>query len=181
MGNTGNINLESEDMWIWWLLGAVGFVLVGLAAWRLTLPRWRRFADQVRCEHARELFRLQEKLLHDAFFQAASSRGVPRGLQWARCEWDGDVAFGRERATGRIVALAGVILHFRKEPGGSMDDVDDATVEAPRQACAVFYYDRGHWITEGVTVMNHSPTEALAKLAHTYEPLPELAEAAAGK
>ena len=131
--------------------------------WRM-LPR--RGADG---RAARDLFARQRPLLQDEFFAAASASGKPRGLRWKALEWEPGVEFGRERASGDLAALVGVVIQFEAVEGGDMEGV--AAVGNLRNASAVFFFHDGRWRTTGKALFNLNPDEALSRLAHQYERL----------
>ena len=118
---------------------------------------------------ARDLFARQRPLLQDEFFAAASASGKPRGLRWKALEWEPGVAFARERASGDLAALVGVVIQFEAVEGGDMEGV--AAVGNLRNASAVFFFHDGRWRTTGKALFNLNPDEALSRLAHQYERL----------
>jgi hypothetical protein len=132
--------------------------------WRLTTRR-RSGRD------ARALFLQHRPQLQGAFFAAAAASGKPRGLRWKVCEWESAVAFARERATGSLTALAGVVIEFEAVEGGDMEGVE--AVGNLRNASAVFFFHAGQWRTTGKTVFNLNPDEALVRFQSQYERLPE--------
>ena len=97
--------------------------------------------------------------MQDAFFAAAAASGKPRGLRWKAVEWESAVAFARERATGSLTALAGVVIEFEAVEGGDMEGVE--AVGNLRSASAVFFFHAGQWRTTGKTVFNLNPDEVL--------------------
>ena len=115
------------------------------------------------------LFVRQRPLLQDEFFAAASASGKPRGLRWKALEWEPGVEFARERATGELAALVGVVIQFEAVEGGDMEGV--AAVGNLRNASAVFFFHGGRWRTMGKTVFNLNPDEALARFGNQYERL----------
>ncbi|HVS39776.1 MAG TPA: hypothetical protein VMS17_29735 [Gemmataceae bacterium] len=118
---------------------------------------------------ARDLFARQRPQLEEAFFAAAAASGKPRGLRWKSLEWEPGVEFARERATGALAALVGVVVQFEAVEGGDMEGV--AAVGNLRNASAVFFFHGGRWRTTGKTVFNLNPDEALARFADQYERL----------
>jgi hypothetical protein len=130
---------------------------------------WRLLVGGVDPARARELFARQRPELERQFLAAASAAGKPRGLLWKAVEWGPEVVFARERAGGRLAALAAVTVHFEAVPGGDMEGVP--AVGLPRSASAVFFFHRGRWHTIGKVVFNLNPDEALAHFGRLYEPL----------
>jgi hypothetical protein len=132
---------------------------------------WRLLAGRRVGRGARNLFLRQRPQLQNAYFAAAVASGKPRGLRWKACEWEPAVEFARERATGSLTALAGVVIEFEAVEGGDMEG--EAAVGNLRNASAVFFFHEGQWRTTGKTVFNLNPDEALARFHHQYERLPE--------
>ena len=130
---------------------------------------WRMFAGGPNERNARELFARQRPQLEQEFLAAAAASGKPRGLRWKACEWEPVVEFARERATGSLTALAGVVIQFEAVEGGDMEGV--AAVGNLRNASAVFFFHGGRWRTTGKTVFNLNPDEALARFQNHYEKL----------
>jgi hypothetical protein len=132
---------------------------------------WRKLAGSRRGRDARALFLSHRPQLQDAFFAAAAASGKPRGLRWKACEWEPAVELARERATGSLTALAGVVIEFEAVEGGDMEGV--AAVGNLRNASAVFFFHDGQWRTTGKTVFNLNPDEALVRFQNQYERLTE--------
>ena len=132
---------------------------------------WRMMTRGRSGSDARALFLQQRPQLQDAFFAAAAASGKPRGLRWKGCEWEQSVEFARERATGSLTALAGVVIEFEAIEGGDMEGV--VAVGNLRNASAVFFFHDGQWRTTGKTVFNLNPDEALIRFQNQYERLPK--------
>jgi hypothetical protein len=149
----------------WWLIPAAVLVtaVVLLLLWRPL----RSFGKAVQVERARELFKLQRERLEAQFLKAAAATGKPRGLRWKDCDWDDAVEFVRERKTHQIAALVAVTIRFEAVEGGDMEGV--AAVGNLRNASAVFFFHRGHWMTVGKAVFNMNPNEAIAHFKNQYE------------
>jgi hypothetical protein len=152
-------------MWLWWLIPAAVLVAVVVFLW-LWRPL-RSFGKAVQVERARELFKLQRERLEAQFLKAAAATGKPRGLRWKDCDWEDAVEFVRERKTGQIAALVAVTISFEAIEGGDMEGV--AAVGNLRNASAVFFFHRGHWMTVGKAVFNMNPNEAVAHFKNQYE------------
>ena len=146
--------------WLWLLLP----LLIGAAL----VLRWRR-GPRLSFAELRTRFLQQREHLEAEFFTAAAASGKPRGLRWKDCEWDSEVAFARERSTGRLAALVAVTISFEAIEGGDMEGV--AAVGNLRNASAVFFYHRGHWRTTGKAVFNLNPDEAIAHFKDQFVPL----------
>ena len=149
---------------IWlWLLPPLVF-LVGA----LVLLLWRR-APRLSVPELQRRFLQQREHLEAAFFVAAAASGKPRGLRWTNCEWESEVAFARERGTGRLAALVAVTIAFEAVEGGDMEGVE--AVGNLRQASAVFFFDAGRWRTTGKAIFNLNPGEAIEHFKGQYERL----------
>ena len=148
-----------------WVILTVALVAVsgGILIWR----PMRSFGREVKIERARELFKLQRERLEAKFLQAAGATGKPRGLRWKDCQWESEVAFVRERKSGQIAALVAVNIQFEAIAGGDMEGLP--AVGNLRNASAVFFYQRGHWLTVGKAVFNMNPNEAVAHFQNQYE------------
>ncbi len=141
-------------------------VVIGLVFFR---DRLGRFGAAVQFERARELFLLQRERLHRQFFQAAAHSGSPRGLHWKACDWEKGVEFVRDRHNRQIVAFAAVTIHFEAIEGSDMEGLP--AVGMPRNASAIFFFQRGHWHTSGRAVFNKNPDEAALHFQKQYEHL----------
>ena len=155
-------------MWIG--LGvALGLVVFALVVWLVWHPV-RLFGREMKVERARELFRLQRERLQALFFGAAAASGKPRGLRWKDCQWDDAVEFVRDRSSGQIAALVAVTIQFEAIEGSDMEGLP--AVGNLRNASAVFFFQKGHWLTVGKAVFNMNPDEALAHFKNQYERVP---------
>jgi hypothetical protein len=153
-----------DTAWLWFLALAVVF---GVAALALFWRPLRAFGQEIRLERARELFKLQRERLEAKFFTAAVATGRPRGLRWKDCQWGQQIEFARERSTREIVALVSVTIQFEAVEGGDMEGL--AAVGNLRNASAVFFFHRGHWMTVGKAVFNLDPHEAVEHFKNQYE------------
>ncbi len=147
--------------WFWLLLPAV--VLVGTL-----LLIWWRAEPRPSVAELQRRFLQQREHLEAAFFAAAVASGKPRGLRWKNCEWESEVAFARERRTGRLAALVAVTISFEAIEGGDMEGVE--AVGNLRSASAVFFFD-GRWRTTGKAIFNLNPAEAIEHFKGQYERL----------
>ena len=130
---------------------------------------WRMLSGGRKGPDVRDRFATERPRLQDEFFAAASASGKPRGLRWKALEWEPAVEFARERATGNLAALVGVVIQFEAVEGGDMEGV--AAVGNLRNASAVFFFHGGRWRTTGKAVFNLNPDEALARFGNQYERL----------
>lgn len=153
---------------MWWILLPVAGLTVAAAGVFLWRPV-REILGEVQMERARELFHLQRERLEAKFVDLAAASGKPKGLEWADCDWADEVVFARDRQSGMLTALVGVIVRFEAVPGGPMEDVE--AVANLRNATGVFFYRRGQWATSGRALFNLNPDEALAHLQDQFQPL----------
>lgn len=110
-----------------------------------------------------------QKLLRQAYYDAGSSSGSPRGVTWGRCEWTGATQLLRERADRSWWLLSGVQLSFEAIPGGDMEDV--AAVTSLRTATAVFQFADGEWKPTGRTLFNFDPAAAAELFQESHDVL----------
>jgi hypothetical protein len=152
---------------MYWLWIVAALVLIGLVivflAWR-PLRSWGR---EIQVERARESFALQRERLEAQFLKAAAATGKPRGLRWKNCEWDREVAFARDRRSGQLAALVAVTIQFEAIAGSDMEGLP--AVGNLRNASAVFFFQRGQWLTVGKAIFNLNPGEAIEHFKHQYE------------
>ena len=150
---------------LYWLIP-----LLVIAILALVIVIWRplrSFGKEMQIERARELFKLQRERLEAQFLKAAAATGKPRGLRWKDCQWDDAVEFVRERSSGQIAALVAVTIQFEAIEGSDMEGLP--AVGNLRNASAVFFFQKGHWLTVGKAVFNMNPDEALAHFKNQYE------------
>ena len=110
-----------------------------------------------------------ESGLKAQFLNLARAAGKPRGLRWSNCEWTSAFFLTRERETGLLTALVGLVVRFEPVEGGEMEGVEAASM--PRDATALFHYRKGRWGTGGRALFNMSPGEATERLAGQFEPV----------
>jgi hypothetical protein len=111
-------------------------------------------------DNARKEFHQQRERLEAKLFQIAAASGKPRGLRWVECDFDNDVTYARNRATGELCAFVAVTIAFEAIEGGLMEGVE--AVANLRAATAVFRLDASRWQTDGRAIFNLSPTETIA-------------------
>jgi hypothetical protein len=151
---------------VWWTIASallLAFGLLFVTAW----PAWRRHHAATKRVAARRLFHLRREWLEAQFLTIASQMAKPRGLAWADCDFDDEVAFATDRQTGQLRAFVGVSITFRAEEDGGMED--NPNVGNHRAGTAVFQYDGRRWVTEGRAVLNLSPLETIERFHHELE------------
>ncbi|HJZ90674.1 MAG TPA: hypothetical protein VKE40_07345 [Gemmataceae bacterium] len=143
------------------LIPVAGLVLFLVAWWLYRLGR------EVQAERARESFRLQRERLEEVFLKAAAATGKPRGLRWVSCRFADEFVLVRDKATRRLAALIPATIGFDPEPGGDMEGVPAA--KEPRQATAVLHFRKGEWVSDGQTLFNVTPDDAVRLFAREYD------------
>jgi hypothetical protein len=153
---------------IWFWLGIA--LIVALAALVLFWRPLRRWGGAVQVERARELFLLQRERIQSGFIDAAAATGKPRGLLWRDCTFENEVDFARDRHSRQLIALVSVTIQFEAVVGSDMEGLP--AVGNLRNATAVFFFDRGKWLTAGKAVFNLNPAEVIEHFNSQYEPVP---------
>jgi len=115
-------------------------------------------------------FHKRREWLEADFLTAASSSGKPRGLRWSDVDFEDGVTFARDRGNGQVRAFVGVTIGFEAVEGGGMEEVE--AVGNLRTATAVFRYNGDRWTTDGRTLFNLGPAEAVLHFQHELELLP---------
>jgi hypothetical protein len=140
----------------WWVVVAAAALLAALA-W-IWFPR-RRSMPESRLAEVRRDFHRQRERLEAKFMQLGSyptNRDAPR---WIDCDFEDDVAFARNRATGELTALVGVTIEIEDLERRSAKTGD--AVGNRRAATAVFRFHVSHWETDGRAIFNFTPVEAI--------------------
>lgn len=152
--------------WIWVCAGLAA--ALGAAAAALWRP-WQsaRLAGQLRL--AQRDFQLQREQLEAKFLSLAAASGKPRGLRWTRCDFENEMAYARDRSSRELAALVAVTIGFEAVEGGGMEEVE--AVSNLRAATAVFRRGAKGWYTEGRTLFNLSPAQAINHYKEMLEPV----------
>lgn len=139
-----------------WILVAIGAILAGLVlVWR----PMRAASREARFAETRRHFHIQRERLEAKFVQLASANAKPSAPHWADCDFDDDVAYVRNRRTGKLSAFVGLTVAVdaaADRPTGVGDLIGNL-----RAGTAVFRFERDHWETDGRAILNLSPTEAI--------------------
>ena len=150
-----NVRVGGLDMIGWILAGAAILAGIGALVWR---PLRRRIhANEL--TRARSLFHTQREHLEAKFFMLAAASGKPRGLGWSNIDFENDVTYARQRDSGELSSLVGVTISFEAIEGGGMEHVE--AVSNLRAATAIFVFRQGKWATDGRTLFNLNPIEAV--------------------
>ena len=150
----------------YWIAGAV--VLGHIVA--LTFYLLNRRGNAQKVDDAIAEFHRRREWLEADFLTAATASGKPRGLRWSEVDFENGVTFARDRANGQLRAFVGVTIGFEAIEGGGMEDVE--AVSNLRTATAVFRYVEEKWVTDGRTLFNLGPAEAILHFQHELELLP---------
>jgi acyl transferase domain-containing protein len=125
---------------------------VGVA---LAWPPVRSALRDSRLTAARRDFHRHREWLEAKFLGKAVNRVSSDSPRWVDCDFDNDVAYVRNRMTGELAAFVAITI--------SIDDTEATGRTAPslRAGTAVFRFDRKHWDTEGLALLNLTPAEAI--------------------
>lgn len=146
--------------------GIAGGTAITVALYLLIRIR-RSYSSHQQFLQARELFHRRREWLEAKFVTLASTSGKPRGLTWVNCDFDNAVCFARDRKTCQLRALVAVTISFEAVEGGGMEEVE--AVGNLRAATAVFHYQANEWATDGRTLFNLNPEEAIEHFQHELE------------
>lgn len=149
---------------LWPFLVPIGGFVLLLGFWWLY-----RLGREVQAERARESFRLQKERLEGMVLKAAAATGKPRGLRWVSCRFNDGFTLVRDKVTRRLAALIPVTVTFDPVPGSEMEGLSAA--KEPRLATAVLHFRHGEWVSDGQTLFNVAPAEALRLHARDYDPV----------
>lgn len=137
----------------WWILIPLGFgAAAGAILW---LPRVRAALQYHRLVEIRRQFHRQRERLEMKFLFLASRGTLAPGAHWMDCEFEDEVAYVRNRKTGQLCALVGILL-IKRHP---LDFL--STSSRCRVGTAIFRFARNRWDTDGRAVLNLSPSETI--------------------
>ncbi len=148
------------------LVSSLAGILIAVAVGVRPLLRSLRQRETVR---AMQLFRVQREQLEAKFADLAARQGKPRGLRWTECDFQDEVAFGRDLQSGLLTAFVSVHISFEAIEGGDMEEVE--AVGLLRDAAALFHFRQGNWSTGGRALFNMNPVDALERLNGQFEPV----------
>ena len=144
-------------LWALWIpIVVVLVVLAASAAYRLRPRRQAVASPASPLIQAKRRFHAQRERLEAKFLQLATAHSNPDAPRWADCIFADDVAYVRSRKTGELSAFVAVTLaseDYDAAPRSSADSLQEAT--------AVFRFDHDHWETDGKTILNLTPGEAV--------------------
>ena len=138
---------------LWWILLPVGLgAVAGLMVWT---PRFRRTMCLYRLREIRRRFHQQRERLEMKFLCLASQGSLAPGAPWMDCEFEDEVAYVRNRRSGQLCALVGILLR-KRDPWGGLPPSGVCRV-----GTAIFRFARNRWDTDGRAVLNLSPSETI--------------------
>jgi hypothetical protein len=144
----------------------VPIAVLGLSAvWWFLLRVARQVLDEIRFDHARELFRHEREWLEARFLSALAQINPLARLRWEDAQWHDEVVWARDRTTRRLLALVGV--HFEPSSSNPFGDTSD---EPPHLATALFEFRQGRWHAEGKWLDEIRPDEAFLR-HQRFEPV----------
>jgi hypothetical protein len=152
---------------LWWI-AALGLLFI---AWICLWRPARSVSKEVQFAKAKKFFHTQRERLEAKFINLASSRAKADAPKLADCNFADDVAYVRNRSTGELSAFVAVSV--------SMDDSESRTKDAGdavsnlQLGTAVFRFDRDHWETDGRTILNLNPSEAIRLYRNDFEKVGE--------
>jgi hypothetical protein len=141
---------------IWWIVGAI--VVVTILAFFLVWSPLHAAVRQARLADAQRDFHIKREWLEAKFMTLASSRGKADTPRWADCEFDDDVAYVRNRSTGELAAFVAITVALEEDEATGITSHNGRNL---RSGTAVFRFDHSHWKTDGVALLNLSPSEAV--------------------
>ncbi len=140
----------------WWIILAA-ILLAAFVVW--TCYPIRASLHRARLIEARRDFHRQRERLEAKFVQLGMVGNRPDAPHWADCEFDDEVSYARNRATGELSAFVGVTIAMDEPAEHPMTGSE--AVGHLRAATAVFRFDHDHWETDGRAIFNLSPAEAI--------------------
>jgi acyl transferase domain-containing protein len=139
--------------YLWIVAALLAVAAVGVA---LVWTPVRTAVRESRLAAARRDFHRHREWLEAKFLGKAADRVPAESPRWLDCDFDNDVAYVRNRATGELAAFVAVTI--------AIDDSEATGRTSPsfRAGTAVFRLDRKHrWDTEGLALLNLTPAEAI--------------------
>jgi hypothetical protein len=155
----------------WWIWTSAALLLVGLLYFSGPVLYAIRKAKFVRVQHD---FHIQREWLEAKFIQLAAARAKPESPRWEDCAFGDDVSYVRHRVTGELSAFVSISITSEADPEFPNFSTGEA-VGNMQLGTAVFRFARDHWETDGRTILNRTPKEAIRDfqrdwkiIAHDY-------------
>jgi hypothetical protein len=155
-------------MWAFWAVcGAAAVIALASAVLGGGIASRKRRQSRAALALAREIFHWRREWLEADFLTMLSESKSLQGLSWSDCEFDDDVAFARDRGTGRLCGLVAITLKMESSGARRMADVE--TVGVLRAGTAVFTFDGQRWFCDGRTIFNLNPRETIRRYRRELE------------
>lgn len=139
----------------------IGVALAALAILGIVCLPIRRRTRRRRLEQAQHSFHAEREWLEAKFLRLATMQPAPDTPRWADCFFADDVAYVRSRSTGELSALVAVTLASEADEVGASGRAE--VIGNLQVGTAVFRFDGQHWATEGRTLLNLSPSQAIQR------------------
>jgi hypothetical protein len=128
----------------------------------------RRMLRDARFSRMQREFHAHREWLEAKFIRLASTRSKPASPRWEDCEFADDVSYVRHRTTGELSAFVAVSI-ASEEDSDAEDFTSGEAVGKLQLGTAVFRFDRDHWETDGRTILNFNPDEAVHYFQRDWE------------
>ena len=135
------------------LIGAGILPVCALALWMIIRRPVRQIVEDVKVDHARELFHQQREWLEARFISALSHSDPSERHKWDSANWHDEVIWARDRQTRHLLAL--VCVQFEPAPFDLL--------QIPKHATALFEFRRGRWHVEGKRLDEIRPDQAVGR------------------
>lgn len=133
-----------------------------VAGWVIVRRPLRLFAEELRVDRARVLFRPRREWLEARFLTGLARVDPLERVRWEDAHWHDEVLWARDRQTRVLLALIGV--HFDGPP------FDERGEPCPRHSTALFEFRKGRWRADGKRLDEIQPDEAVLR-NHRFEPV----------
>ena len=143
-----------ENWWMW--TSAALFLIALFYFWG---PVWRAYRN-ARFARVQHEFHVHREWLEARFVQLAAGHGKPESPRWEDCEFADDVSYVRHRLTGELSAFVAVSITLEDAAEGP-DFFTGEAIGKMQLGTAVFRFSRNHWETDGRTIFNLTPKEAV--------------------
>jgi hypothetical protein len=140
----------------WWIWTSAALLLV--ATFYFWGPFWRAVRE-ARFARVQRDFHAQRERLEVKFIQLAAAQTKPDSPRWEDCAFADDVSYVRHRVTGELSAFVSISITSEDPEFPSFSSGD--AVGKMQLGTAVFRFDRDHWETDGRTILNLTPKEAV--------------------
>jgi hypothetical protein len=119
-----------------------------------------RILREARFARIQREFHAQRERLEAKFVRMAVARAKLAYPRWEDCEFADDVSYVRHRTTGELSAFVAVSVTVEENPE-CIDFHGGDAIGKMQLGTAVFRFDRNHWETDGRTILNLNPAEAI--------------------